>query len=396
MISDRFPTIGATGVALADMNGDGKLDVLAASLGDRYIVWFDRRLDAEDAWDIVVVGDGVNGPYDTQPRDFDGDGDADVVCASTNDNRLAWYENLYGDGRFWRLHVITTTALSVHSMYVADIDEDGDLDILSANFADDAVVWYEQYDDPPGVYQSWSRGAVVEAGVDGATSVFGVDMDGDADLDVVTASLSTEGVDNVAWHDLNLVPAPTPAPTITFRPTSVPTSSPTILPSVAPTIEDPLKPTARPTHRPSPVPTPKPTPFRYTWQDFVREYRLYIAGVIVGVLACCCCHCFCKALKPIILLMEPYYMPTVTHMHKKWKRSETRRIICYPCPEICRGQEPEDPLYPKDGVELRGDYDIPVRVVYDEPRRKGKTELIQTAPREITFIQRFEFYSCYS
>jgi hypothetical protein len=280
-------------------------------------------------------------------------------------------------------------------MYVADIDEDGDLDILSANFADDAVVWYEQYDDDGG-HQSWSRGAVVEAGVDGATSVFGVDMDGDADLDVVTASLSTEGVDNVAWHDLNLVPAPTPAPTITFRPTSVPTSSPTILPSVAPTIEDPLKPTARPTHRPSPVPTPKPTPFRYTWQDFVREYRLYIAGIVVGVLACCCCHCFCKALKPIVLLMEPYYMPTVTHMHKKWKRSETRRIICYPCPEICRGQEPEDPLYPKDGVELRGDYDIPVRVVYDEPRRKGKTELIQTAPREITFIQRFEFYSCYS
>ncbi|KAH8081725.1 hypothetical protein JL720_8849 [Aureococcus anophagefferens] len=142
MISDRFPTIGATGVALADMNGDGKLDVLAASLGDRYIVWFDRRLDAR-AWDIVVVGDGVNGPYDTQPRDFDGDGDTDVVCASANDNRLAWCENLSGDGRFWRLRD-HDAALSVHSMYVADIDEDGDLDILSANFADSAVVWCEQ------------------------------------------------------------------------------------------------------------------------------------------------------------------------------------------------------------------------------------------------------------
>ena len=136
--------------------------------------------------------------------------------------------------------------------------------------------------------------------------------------------------------------------------------------------------------------------FTLSWQDIFNAYKLYLAGFILMILVLCCCNCFCKALKPIILLIEPYYMPAITFAHKKWKASQVRRVICWPCPEACRGQEPEDPLEPRDGVKLRGEYDIPVRVVYDEPRSKGKMELIQTAPREITFIQRFEFYSCYS
>lgn len=393
VISNRFPTRGATGVRFGDLNGDGKTDVLAASLGDMIIVWFDRIEGTENDWDLVVVSDGVQGPYDTVPLDFDFDGDTDVVCASTNDNRIAWFENLYGDGQFWELHVITKDASAVHDIFIADVDQDGDYDVLSANFGDDAVVWYEQDSDGEG---NWGRGAVVSGGTAGATSVYGRDMDGDGDVDVVASWLNNDGDDSVAWHDMAFVPAPTPGPTVTFRPTPTPTGAPTRVPSLAPTIEDPLRPTARPTHRPSPVPTPEPTRFTLSWEDIFNAYKLYLAGFIFMILVCCLCQCFCKALKPIILLIEPYYMPTVTFAHKMWLRSQTRKFICYPCPEICRGKEPDDPLEPEDGVKLRGDYEIPVKVVYDEPRGKGKMELLVTAPREITFIARYEFYSCYS
>lgn len=82
----------------------------------------------------------------------------------------------------------------------------GEPDVFSANFEDDAVVWYGQardYSRPNA--RTWSVGAVV-SNVEGATSVFCADVDGDGTTDVVSASLSTGGEDAVAWHDLHLVP----------------------------------------------------------------------------------------------------------------------------------------------------------------------------------------------
>ena len=44
---------------------------------------------------------------------MDGDGDLDVLSASFNDNKIAWYENLAGDGSFGdapQVHHLATTA----------------------------------------------------------------------------------------------------------------------------------------------------------------------------------------------------------------------------------------------------------------------------------------------
>ena len=45
---------------------------------------------------------------------------------------------------------------------------------------------------------------------------------------------------------------------------------------------------------------------------------------------------------------------------------------------------------------MAGDFDVPVRLVYDEPRGRGKIELLRTGDREVTFFQKGEYYSCYS
>lgn len=40
--------------------------------------------------------------------DVDGDGDVDVLSASEGDNKIAWYENIDGKGRFGEQRAITT------------------------------------------------------------------------------------------------------------------------------------------------------------------------------------------------------------------------------------------------------------------------------------------------
>ena len=72
--------------------------------------------------------------------DLDGDGDADVLSASST--TVAWNENL-GSGSFGTQQVITTAVDGAQSVYATDLDGDGDADVLSASAYDDKIAWYE-------------------------------------------------------------------------------------------------------------------------------------------------------------------------------------------------------------------------------------------------------------
>jgi len=69
-----------------------------------------------------------------------------VLSASYGDNKIAWYENDGGatSGLFSGApHVITTDAKWARAVYAADLDGDGDLDVLSASSTDNKIAWYE-------------------------------------------------------------------------------------------------------------------------------------------------------------------------------------------------------------------------------------------------------------
>jgi hypothetical protein len=73
-----------------------------------------------DAHTIVDVNNGANGASSVYAADVDGDGDMDVLSASFNDDKIAWYEN---DGRQnFTNHIITRAADGAQSVYAADVD----------------------------------------------------------------------------------------------------------------------------------------------------------------------------------------------------------------------------------------------------------------------------------
>ncbi len=88
---------------------------------------------------ITTNADGANSVY---AADLDGDGDLDVLSASGFDDKIAWYEN-DGTGNFGTQQIITTNADAAQVVYAADLDGDGDLDVLSASVGDDKIAWYE-------------------------------------------------------------------------------------------------------------------------------------------------------------------------------------------------------------------------------------------------------------
>jgi hypothetical protein len=74
---------------------------------------------------------------------MDNDGDMDVLSASTNDDKIAWYENDGAADPSFTATTITTSADGAFSVFAADMDNDGDMDVLSASYYDDKIAWYE-------------------------------------------------------------------------------------------------------------------------------------------------------------------------------------------------------------------------------------------------------------
>jgi hypothetical protein len=182
---------GAASVYAADLDGDGDLDVLSASSFDDKIAWYENVGSGQFGSQQVITteADWANSVYAT---DLDGDGDFDVLSTSQNDGKIAWYEN-DGAGNFGSQQVITTETDWANSVYAADLDGDGDQDVLSASSFDDKIAWYEN--DGSGQFGSQQ---VITTETDWANSVYATDLDGDGDFDVLSAS---QNDDKIAWYE---------------------------------------------------------------------------------------------------------------------------------------------------------------------------------------------------
>ena len=113
------------------------------------------------------------------------------------DDTIAWYENDGNANPTFTAADITTSADGAHSVFAADMDGDGDMDILSASYSDDTIAWYE---NDGNANPTWTA-ADIATSADGAISVFAADMDGDGDMDILSAS----AVDNtIAWYETAL------------------------------------------------------------------------------------------------------------------------------------------------------------------------------------------------
>ncbi|MCY3814637.1 MAG: FG-GAP-like repeat-containing protein [Gammaproteobacteria bacterium] len=126
--------------------------------------------------------------------DLDGDGDPDVLSTSQFDHKVAWYENV-GGGEFSGQRIITTDADHAYSVYTADLDGDGDADVLSASWRDTKVAWYENLGDG-----EFSSQRLITSGFR-ALSVHAGDLDGDGDADVVAAAAGGTGISGIEWYE---------------------------------------------------------------------------------------------------------------------------------------------------------------------------------------------------
>ncbi len=165
--------VPTTDVAWCDFDNDGWLDLITVNDGSPDLIYYNNgqgALNVNYSWSSGI-DDQSN---EVTAGDFDGDGYTDFAIAGTSVNPTRVIKNQDGvPTLFWS----EPAAEDTMSVDLADIDSDGDLDLITGT--EDGVVKFYLFDGT-----DFSDTPDWQTFFSGSTCIAAADADGDADLDL--------------------------------------------------------------------------------------------------------------------------------------------------------------------------------------------------------------------
>lgn len=199
---------GAHFVNTADLDDDGDLDIVAVAQLAGEVAWWRNDGGTPIVWTRLSIDDAYAGAQQVYPVDMDDDDDLDLVCCAYLIDDVSWYRNEGGDPIAWSKHLISDSVPGVVSAWVVDMDSDLDMDVLSASYDLGRISWWRNDGDSS---ETWTR-QYIDVDYTGAHEVRAADVDGDGDMDILGAAYSldditwwrNDGGDPVVWTELTI------------------------------------------------------------------------------------------------------------------------------------------------------------------------------------------------
>ena len=202
------------GAALADLTGNGRLDLVAGGpWGSHDAFWFEQPGDPRAPWTEHGICDDYHKYHDQAVADVDDDGEPEVVLVSQNSEVVCYYDvpdDPRGSG--WSRDDRTIVAAGVgdaEGIEVLDVDGDGQTELVVGRRI------FHREDDAG---EAWTAERVAPDWPDERVRVCASDLDGDGETEVVLAEceLPSLGARHGIYHDgrLGICTAPDWEPTV--------------------------------------------------------------------------------------------------------------------------------------------------------------------------------------
>lgn len=174
-----------TDLNVGDISGDGVIDIAYCEGKRNQIGLLIGRGDG--TFEKSVMIEGVKGPAHVEVVDIDFDGDGDLLVASMglifpNNDKIGSVVVLENQGQLkFETHVLLENVARVTDVQAGDLDGDGDLDLSIAQFGylEGEVRWMENLGD-------WKFQSHELIDLPGAIHAPVADVDADGDLDIVS------------------------------------------------------------------------------------------------------------------------------------------------------------------------------------------------------------------
>jgi hypothetical protein len=167
---------------LGDVDGDGDLDLIAVDAGVGAARWLNDGTGLFSSPLLIADSSGLGSVTDAALGDIDNDGDLDGVFATTGAELVMKND---GNGVF-----SPAGSFGAHNSYdtqLGDLDGDGDLDALVTNYSQPETVWLN---DGSGTFTAHATASFGASSQGSSGSALG-DLDGDGDLDAIVANFQT-------------------------------------------------------------------------------------------------------------------------------------------------------------------------------------------------------------
>ena len=185
-------------VAVADLDGDGRLEIVATSWNDHQIARFAHVGPPGSLWIRRLVLDSFTNAHDAECADLDLDGDLDVVGINSTPGGVVVCASDGAATPAWTVQALAPPMAGGKAVSLLDLDRDGDTDIVACAMDDHAVAWWENRGGSP---PAWVHHPI-SSEFGGCVEIDPVDMNSDGLVDLLVADATDGAVYRLLCEDL--------------------------------------------------------------------------------------------------------------------------------------------------------------------------------------------------